>query len=187
MKGMQDVRAVEIKLLELQKRKDTVLALSRDIVRIAGKGITLMHARKLGEAVRCVAQLEKLVKKLKKAEGGLEYYSMQAHQEYVEARAFYTVVKERRLLRFSEAHVNEVPYLLGMMDLVGELKREIIEAIREKEMGDANLYYQFMKEIYDSTRAMRFANSVVPEFRRKQDSARIQLENAASELLSAKG
>jgi len=41
-----------------------------------------------------------------------------------------------------------------------------------------------MKGIYDSTRSMRFANSLVPDFRHKQDTARIQLENAGSEILA---
>lgn len=186
MREMNDVKNVERRLLALQDRKDKVLALSRDVVRIAGKGITLMHAKRLADARKCVAQIEALVRKLNKLEAGLEYYSMQAHQEYVEALAFYTVLKKRRLLRFGEARVNEVAYLLGMMDLVGELKRETIEALRDEDAKSASVYYGFMRNIYDSTRAMRFASSLVPEFRRKQDSARIQLENAASEILSEK-
>lgn len=187
MRGMPDMKRIEKKLVELQDRKDRVLSLSRDIVRLAGRGITLMHARKLGAAKVCIKQMGSLIKKLGNAEKGFEYFSIQARQEYVEARAFYAILKERRLVSQSELHVDEIPYLLGMMDLTGELKREAIEAIRRDEIEAANAYYALMKSIYDSTRAMRFANSLVPEFRRKQDTARIQMESAASELLSAVG
>jgi translin len=185
MKEIQDMRQIEKKLSDLQRKKDSVLAVSRDMIRLAGKGITLMHAKKLGTAKRILGRLGTLSAKLKALEPGFEYFSVQAHQEYVEASAFYTILKENRLASMKELHVAEVPYLLGIMDLVGELKRETIEAIRDGDLEAANSYYAFMKGIYDSTRAMRFANSLVPEFRRKQDTARIQLEGAAGEILEA--
>ena len=43
-----------------------------------------------------------------------------------------------------------------------------------------------MKLIYDSTRSLRFAEAIMSGFRRKQDTGRIQLEGAGSELLSYK-
>jgi len=186
-KEIPQMKAIEKKLLALQDKKDNVLDISRDLIRTAGKAITLMHAKKLGSANSSMRQLATLEKKLVKADDGFEYFSTQAHQEYVEAMAFYTILKEHRLASFKELEVSEVPYLLGIMDLVGELKREVIEAMREGDADAAEVYYSFMKSIYDSTRAMRFANSLVPEFRRKQDTARIQIENAASEMLSFEG
>lgn len=187
MKEMRDMKRIERKLTELQNKKDSVLAVSRDMIRLAGRGITLMHAKKLGSAKRVLGRMGTLATKLKSLEPGFEYFSVQAHQEYVEASAFYTILKENRLASMGELRVAEIPYLLGMMDLVGELKRETIEAIRDNDLEAANSYYAFMKGIYDSTRAMRFASSLVPEFRRKQDTARIQVESAASEMLSLRG
>ncbi len=181
---MPEMKSIEKRLMLLQERKDRVMSLSRDIIREAGRSITLMHAKQLGKAQSCIKRMQTLVKKLKQEEYGFEYFSMQAHQEYVEAIAFYTILKAHRLVSFKELGVSEISYLLGIMDLAGELKRETLDAIRENDAKAANAYYNFMKSIYDSTRAMRFANSVVPEFRRKQDTARIQLESAASEMLS---
>ncbi len=184
MIGIPKVNEIEKKLMDMQERKDKVLEISRELIRTAGRAITLIHARELDKAGSSMKTLVALEKKLRGAEKGFEYFSVQAHQEYVEAMAFYTVFKEQRLVSASEVGVDEVPYLLGMMDLVGELKREIIESMRAERLDDANAYYGFMKGIYDSTRSMRFASSLVPDFRHKQDTARIQLENAGSELLS---
>ncbi len=185
MRSIPDVGRIEKRLIALQKKKDIVQELSRDAIRAAGKSITLMHAGKMKGAGSEMKRLAALILKLKKAEKGFEYFSTQAHQEYVEARAFYIILKERRLASAGELRVREIPYLLGIMDLTGELKREAIEAMRDGDTKLANEYYGFMKGIYDSTRAMRFANSLVPEFRRKQDTARIQVESTASELLGA--
>jgi translin len=185
MKGIPDMGKVERRLEELERRREALLSLSRELIRLAGKAITLMHARRLAEAAALLARMRRLERRLKAGEKGMEYFSQQAHQEYVEAIAFYTVLKERRLVSPAESGSGEVPYLLGVMDLVGELKREIIDAIRAREYALADEYYALMKGIYDSTRHFRFANSVVPDFRRKQDTARIQLESAAGELLAA--
>jgi translin len=160
---------------------------SRDVVRLAGKTITLMHGRKAAEAAAEMRRLRARVADLKRVEEGFEYNSLQAHQEYVEAAAFYIVMKERRLASMKELRTGEVAYLLGIMDLVGELKREAVDAIREGRMGDAEMHYGFMTSIYDSTRAMRFASALVPDFRRKQDTARIQIESVAGELATIEG
>jgi translin len=184
MMGIPKVNEIEKKLMDMQERKDKVQEISRELIRTAGRAITLIHARELEKAGASMKTLVSLEKRLRGAEKGFEYFSVQAHQEYVEAMAFYTVFKERRLVSPSEVGVDEIPYILGMMDLVGELKREIIESMRSDRLEDANAYYGLMKGIYDSTRSMRFANSLVPDFRHKQDTARIQLENAGSEILA---
>jgi translin len=184
MKGIPKVDEIERKLLRMQDEKDKVMNTSRDLIRAAGKAITLMHAREFKSAAAIMKELRSLEARLKKEEKGFEYYSLQAHQEYVEAGTLYTLMRERRLMSFSEMRVDEMAYVLGVMDLVGELKREIIESLREGKLKDANAYYDFMKDIYDSTRSMKFANSLVPDFRHKQDTARIQVESAGSEILA---
>jgi translin len=185
---MQDIpgmEEIEKHLLALQERKDRVLEASRDVVRMAGRAITLMHAGKLAEAGADIRRLRSRAEALKRLEKGFEYNSLQAHQEYVEALAFYVALKERRIVSLKEARTSEIAYLLGLMDLVGEFKREAVDALREMRTADAERYYGFMKSIYDSTRAMRFASALVPDFRRKQDTARIQMESAASELAAS--
>lgn len=182
MQEIPDVENIEKHLIVLQERKDRVMEASRDVVRMSGKAITLMHAQKLAEAGAGMKKLKLRVEGLKRLEKGFEYNSMQAHQEYVEALAFYVVLKEHRLVSLRETRVAEIAYLLGIMDLVGELKREAVDAIRERRIEAADMYYEFMKSIYDSTRAMRFASALVPDFRRKQDTARIQIEGVATEL-----
>ena len=182
--GIPRVNEIEKKLMRLQDEKDKVLDISRELIRTAGRAITLIHAREFKQAGASMKVLAALERKLRSSEKGFEYFSVQAHQEYVEAMAFYTVLKERRLVSPAEMGVDEIPYILGIMDLVGELKREVIESMRSERLKDADAYYEFMKGIYDSTRSMRFANSLVPDFRHKQDTARIQVESAGSELLS---
>ena len=175
---------IERELLALQERRDRVAELSREIIRTAGRTIALMHAKETARVRKHLSDLKGLVTRLRKIEKGLEYNSMQAHQEYVEACALYTIIREGRMPTRRELGESGIPYLLGMLDVVGELKREAFEAMMRGEAEEAAVYYGFMKEIHDSLLHMRFSSSLVQDFRKKQDVARIQIENAGSEILS---
>ena len=70
------------------------------------------------------------------------------------------------------------------MDVVGELKRESLISLRNNNTDEAKRYFSFMEYIYDATRSIRFAEAILPGFRKKQDVARIQIENAGSDILS---
>lgn len=135
---MNVFKEIEPKLAELQKRKDKVEELSRAIIRLAGKSIALMHANRQSEASKLIARLKQLAKRLDKLDDDLEYFSLQAKQEYVEALALYEFVKSKRLISYNQAEVEERAYLLGMLDLVGELKRQALEALRKGNAAYAN-------------------------------------------------
>lgn len=174
---------IESKLLDLEKRRDTVMQQSRELIRLAGKTIATMHASGTNGLRPAINELKKRKSALSRSEKGFEYYALQAHQEYSEALILHTIISRKRIPSMAEIGETEVAYLLGLMDAVGELKRESIESIRKDKPEDAKSYYKLMSDIYDSTLHMRFANSVLPDFRRKQDVARIQLESVMNEML----
>jgi len=57
------------------------------------------------------------------------------------------------------------------------------ESLRHGRKDDAQKFFEMMELIYDELLPLRFSNAVLPEFRRKQDVARIQIEQARGELL----
>lgn len=178
-----DMKRIEDKVTMLEHDRDTVMQQSRELIKAAGKAIAFMHAFGPEKAMKMLKELGLLKARLSDVEKGFEYYSLQAHQEYSEALILYNILERKKVPSMNEIGESEVPYLLGLMDAVGELKRESIESIRKGEIENAKRYYAIMADIYDSTLHMRFANSVLPDFRRKQDSARIQLESVMNEML----
>lgn len=166
----------------MQAKQEQVFSTSSRVVRLAGQMITALHNKNYKLAKSIQLEMAKDIAMLSKVEKGFEYYSMQAHQEYVEAMALSSVLINNRLPNAKELKEGSIPYLLGIMDLVGELKREAIDEIRNNDEENASMHYEIMKSIYDSTLHMRFANALLPNFRKKQDVARIQLESIAAEL-----
>jgi len=183
---LREINDITKELEAEQKRLDDVMARSSKVIKLAAQLITSLHAKneKLAKSIK--KELEKEIKALSKVEKGFEYYSMQAHQEYVEAIALYNILGKHSIPSKKELNEETAPYILGLMDLIGEIKREAIDELRKGNKELASRYYELMKSIYDSTLHIRFANSILPGFRKKQDVARIQLESLASELLHAK-
>ena len=178
------IEEIEAEILSLQERRDRIAASSRNIIRLSGRCITMMHAGNVEKAKATLDEITALSKKLMSQDKGLEYASQQAYQEYVEACVLYFIITERRIPAEKELGVDSISYLLGLLDVVGELKREVFESLRKDEIEKAEAYYSFMNEIHDSLLPLRFSSSIIPDFRKKQDVSRIQLEGVRGELLS---
>lgn len=178
-----DFKKIEDKVSRLEHSRDLVMQQSKELIRTAGKAIAMMHASGPKRVKGMLKELKSRKSGLSSVEKGFEYYSLQAHQEYSEALILYNILSSKRIPSMGAIGETEVAYLLGLMDVVGELKRESIESIRKGKLDDAKAYYAIMSDIYDSTLHMRFANSILPDFRRKQDVARIQLESVMNEML----
>ncbi len=178
------MESIERRLSEKEERLDKVLASNRKAVRHCSNAIKAIHADKLDEAKKNLDGAETLLSGIRAYQG--EFTSQLNHvlQEYTEARIVLSAVEEERILSYSELDVGDVPYLNGLLDSVGELKREMYESIRRKDFGKAERYFGMMEGIYDALLSLRFSNAVLPEFRKKQDIARIQIEQARGELLN---
>ena len=180
-----EIESIADKLAVRQDEFDKVMDSARKLVRISAQSITHMHNGKNEEAKEKLETAEAIMSQLiKKKE--FYYHTMQSMQEYAEAAIFFGIKFAKRMPGIDEVGVPDDAYLTGLMDVVGELKRELIASLSSGHDEEAKRYYASMIEIFDATREVRFAEAVLPGFRRKQDVARIQIESAASEMLRAK-
>ena len=182
----KDVKEIEEYLIKKQREFDRVSEISRDLIRTAAGSITKLHNNDIKSAKAGIDRMKTAVGELAKFDPSLKYYSVQALQEYAEAAIFYSVKQGKDVPDRASLEIDAEPYILGMLDVVGELKREVLNSLHNSDEKEAERYYEMMKGIYDSTAGIRFAEAILNGFRRKQDVARIQLESAGSELLFAK-
>ncbi len=185
MKMDSEMEKIEKELAAKQGAFDKANALTREIIRNCAKAITLLHNGGGPDTKAAAAHIKSAQDSAQKLKSmhGFEYIAIQGYQELAEAMIFYEIKKGGEVLSPSEFGFGTEAYLLGLMDVVGELKREVLISIREKRAQQAKEYLSIMEDIYDSTRGLRFAEAVLPNFRRKQDVARIQLESAGSDLV----
>jgi len=181
-----EIEKISKHLIEKQEAFDRIMGVSRTIIMDSGRIITMLHNNDMTEAQKRFAKVSNDVAKLSSISHGFEYYTLQAYQEYAEASIMFAIKKSGKIPSIKEVHVQKEAYLFGLMDVVGELKREVLEALRRDDIKNAEESFSMMNKIYDSTRRLRFAEAILPGFRRKQDTARIQLENAGSEIIMFK-
>lgn len=177
------ISEIQKSLSEKEKGLDEVMVKSRLIVRMCSNAIKAMHSSDLGEAKKYLGEAEKGVKELEPL--GEKFPSQVNHvlQEYSEARIVLSAIEEKKIPTFADLKVPEVAYISGLLDAVGELKREMYECMRKGNKEDAEQYFGMMEGIFNELLPLRFSNAVLPEFRRKQDSARHQIEQARGVLL----
>ncbi len=173
---------------ELEKREkeqDRILSSTREIIRHCSNGIKLIHAGKIAEAKRDIAAAQKKVAQFSKTRQ-FSYLLEQTYQEIAEARLLLAAVEKKGFPTWEELSMPFEPYLLGLCDLVGELRREMLEMLKKGSKKEAERYFELMSAIYEELLPIRFSNSLLPNFRKKQDVARSQVEQARSELVRAK-
>lgn len=174
---------IERKLSEREKILDGLLGDNRMIVRSCSNAIKAMHAQDLKEARKYLDEATKGVEKVMPYEKEFPDQLNHILQEYSEARIVLSAIELKKIPSIGELKVSEVPYLNGLLDAMGELKREMYESLRRGDKHEAQEYFKMMEEIFDELLPLRFSNAILPEFRRKQDAARHQIEQARGELL----
>jgi translin len=177
------IAQIQESLTEKEKNLDAVMLRSRLVVRMCSNAIKAMHSSELEEAKKSLAQAGEGVRELEPL--GEKFPSQVNHvlQEYSEARIVLSAIVEKKIPSYQELGVPEVAYISGLLDAVGELKREMYECLRKGNKEDAEIYFKMMEEIFNELLPLRFSNAILPEFRRKQDSARHQIEQARGVLL----
>ena len=184
MKRLEEsIRKMYAKLRRQEQAQDGLLVLTREIVRGCATAIKALHAGDKGAAEGEMRKVGALLKRARRADRDMEYVAAQAYQEYCEARILLAVMEDKEIPDYKELGVPFEPYLLGLMDAVGEFRREMLEELKKGRREEAERYFNAMNAVYEATLPLRFSNSLLPGFRKKQDVARIQLENARSELL----
>ncbi len=177
------IEKIEKNLFALEEQLDLVLTENRKIVRNCSNAIKALHAHDFSEAEKNLAEAKKDLSKLLPYQKELPSQVDHVLQQYAEAMIVQYAVKTGKLPSQKELDIPDVPYLNGLLDAIGELKREMYESLRRKDKKKAELYFSLMEEIFDALLPLRFSNAILPEFRRKQDVGRIQIEQARGELL----
>ncbi|MFA6214658.1 MAG: hypothetical protein WC717_05275 [Candidatus Micrarchaeia archaeon] len=178
------ISSITAELKRREAEQDRILSSTREIIRHCAVGIKLLHSGKVAEAKKEIASAQKKVAPFSKTEK-FSYLLEQVWQEIAEARLFLAAVEKKELPSYAELSMPFEPYLLGLCDLIGELRRQMLECLKSGNKREAARYFDMMSAIYDELSPIRFSNSLLPNFRKKQDVARSQVEQARSELVRA--
>jgi len=169
-------------LEEKDSVRERAIKMSRDIIKASRDVVTYVHSGEITKAREALERLRTFVdefQKLLEPHPELKYsgFANNALTEYVEACMFFAFVIEKRVPRCSELGVHYVPYLLGMCDFVGELRRYVVDLLRIGNFEKAFEVVTFMESVYEVLRTLDYPDALLPGFRHKIDVMRRLVED----------
>ena len=179
---------------KLDKKNDLrekMLTKSRTIVHNCGKGIKNIHSGKYKEVLDLINQIkemiESLMQSINKDTPELAYngniYVM--YQEFTELCILNSIITKDTFISYQDLNVPINSYLLGLCDVVGELRRYCLDSIRKNKIDDAEKSLKFMDEIFENLSSLNYPNGLVHNLRRKSDVARLLVEKTRADVTMA--
>ncbi len=159
----------------------------RKATSLSKQAILLSHQKRLDEANVQLEKAKELISSLKataKDYPAIIYGGMfsAALQEYSEACIFVNLIEQAKFVTPREIDVPPVDYVLGLADVVGELRRLALDALREGNVEKGEQSLHIMDEIYVELEAMDEAYMLVSGLRRKNDVSRRIIEATRGDI-----
>ena len=182
------ITELELRLRARQQRRDAVHDRARSLRRRAQDAMRRLH-RGEGPDSAGLKELRtdtgRFVAELAGESREEAPLAVDAFQEVAEALLLEAVVEGRTLPSPSEIGVPAEPYVLGLADLVGEIRRLVLAELSEGRLDVADAHLALMEEIYHALMRLEAPRSVVP-LKPKQDTARALLERTRGEITMAR-
>ena len=174
------------KLDEIDHNREVMLKLSRQMVRNCSVAIKSIHRQEFDvyeEKIKLIKENhEKLLKIVEKKPAFFGTYLKTPEQEFIEAVCLFSIIKNQPLPEPSEHNVSDVNYLLGLADVIGELRRYILDQIRCGEMDLLDEILDKMEDIYTSLFTLDYPKGITQDLRRKTDVARGIIEKTRGDI-----
>ena len=150
---------------------------TRDVVILCSHSIIATHNGDLRTARQKIKKAEVILKNnQKKAKNNFKKYLVTPEQEFVEAQSFLAIVENKEIPSLKSLKVSEESYILGLLDCIGELKRLVLDNIRNGQLKKANNIFNVMENLYQTLYPFAMYDKIVREARRKLDVNRILVE-----------
>ncbi|HEY7564666.1 MAG TPA: haloacid dehalogenase, partial [Acidimicrobiia bacterium] len=105
-----------------------------------------------------------------------------AAKEYAEARLSAALFQHFPLPGPADLAVDPVPYLHGLGEAVGELRRRLLDLLREGNLEQAETAMETMDQIVDLLASLDYPDGMTNGLRRTTDVARALVERSRSDL-----
>jgi translin len=169
------------------RAREVGLRTARQAVRSCANAIRSAHRTELERADQLLAEARDL---LAVAEATLAahpdvYYAgflQDAQKEYAEAISTRALVAGDPVPPPEDVGVGDAPYLNGLAETVGELRRHLLDVLRRGDLPRATALFAAMEEIHALLADLDFPEAITGNLRRSTDVARAIIERTRSDL-----
>jgi translin len=170
--------------------REKALSQSRELIRTCANTIRAVHRRDFELAQKLLAAARELSDGLTRNLApfpDLFYtgYVQDAQKEYVEATATLSLLSGSPMPPPEALGVAAAPFLNGLAETVGELRRFVLDKLRRGELDGCETLLQTMDDIYSLLVTIDYPDALTGGLRRTTDAARGILERTRGDLTFA--
>ena len=189
--GLDQVASIAHEELSAKHRaREEGLRISRGVIRLSANAIRAVHRLDFDTARQLLQEAkEQLTETAPILETHPEIYYAgflsDARKEYSEGNITLALISGSTLPYPSSLGVDVAPYLNGMAEAIGELRRYILDRLRRDDPTDCEPFLEVMDEIYTLLVTMDFPEGVTGGLRHSTDAMRGVLERTRGDLTMA--
>jgi translin len=172
--------------------RERALPKSRAAIRYCANSIRAIHRHEIERARELLSQASALLAEMAADLRGHQdiFYAgfvQDAQKEYAEAATFSALTQNRPLPLAPELSIDWAPYLNGLGEAVGELRRYVLDQLRRGNFDSCETLLRHMDDIYALLTTIDFPDAITGGLRRTTDAARGILEKTRGDLTIAVG
>jgi len=171
---------------QLDEDREKILRISRNIIRECSDAIKMIHRAQFDKYCEKIEKIEQnldIMRNLVNKNPGYFYkYLKTPEQEYTEAIVLYSLINNKEIPYHTELKVDALNYALGLADVVGELRRYVLDNIRNSKVEDIDEILEKMDEIYSHLFSLDYPSGLTKDLRHKTDTARNLIEKTRADV-----
>jgi translin len=166
--------------------REKVLPICREVIRFSSLSIRALHRQELDKAQELLQSARKLLDDAEQVlADGIDIrtgFLIDAQKEYAEGVITLSLVMGKHPPGPEELRVDEVAFLHGLAESVGELRRYLMDSMRKGDLSRGEEFLSDMDDIYNVLVTMDFPDAITHGLRRTTDNMRGVLEKTRSDL-----
>lgn len=172
--------------------REKTLSLGRQAVRKCSESIKMTHRGRFDEARSLISEANQYIieatHELTNSDFMLKSRGLDvAYQELTEAVNLLSLLKDGTFTPPDEYNIPSRAYLNGLADTIGELRRAVLDLLRNDDFERAESILGVMEEILEELQTFDYPTALVPDLRRKCDVGRSLVERTRGDITRASG
>ena len=182
-------RAIE-QLTVRNRDREEGLSVSREVIRSSANAIRAVHRSDFDEARRLINSAKTRLEEAEhiRSDSPLIFnagFMNDARKEFTEANITMAVISGEDFPTAEELGIDPPAYLNGMAEVIGELRRYILDSLRRDNVDRCEELMEVMDEIYGVLVTVDFPEALTSGLRHTTDAMRAVLERTRGDLTVA--
>ena len=177
-------------LTNRNRDREQALSVSREVIRFSANAIRAVHRGEFEDARVLIGKGETRLKEadhIRVSSPSIfnSGFMNDARKEFTEANITLAVISDSNIPSIDDLKVDAASYINGMAEVIGELRRYILDALRRNEVDGCQEFMDIMDEMYSVLVTIDFPEGVTSGLRHNTDAMRGVLERTRGDLTMA--